>query len=343
MKIAQLLIWSPMWVIAALVGSLSHQADAHGVPIMVDSAGDQLIVSNGVMDPGNFGPMIFLDPSEDAQLDHVTLPNFGPVGLINLPGLDLRNLEPGSGLWLDFQLRPVSGSATREKRLLWFADGLTEEVSLAPNDQTMDIISEFGQVRLTQIATVTPEPLMITDVQPEDLGQHVHFLRYLFDDDPTAAEGAYGFFAQLTSPAYDSSDPFLVIFNNGLDADRLEQAAWAISAAARPACGDLDIDGDVDSGDLLVFLEHWTGADAARDPSIGWYDGDCDLDGDIDSSDLVGFLSAWTGALPSAAGRQLAGSTDQIVALPEGISIGWAALFAIGLLRHATDRRPRPA
>lgn len=313
------------------------------MPIVVDSANDQLIVSNGVMDPGNFGPMIFLDPTEDAQFDHVTLPNFGPVGLINLPGLDLRTLEPGSGLWLDFQLRPVSGSETGEKRLLWFADGLTDEVSLAPNGQTMDVISEFGQGRLTQIATAAPEPLLITDVQPDELGQHVHFLRYLLDDDPTAAAGAYGFFAQLTSTAYDSSDPFLVIFNNGLDAERLEQAAWAISAAARPACGDLDIDGDVDSGDLLAFLEHWTGADAARDPSIGWYDGDCDLDGDVDSSDLVGFLSAWTGARPSAAGRQLAATADQIVAVPEGTSFGWAAPFACGLFRRISVRRRRPA
>ncbi|MFO0912585.1 MAG: serine hydrolase domain-containing protein [Pirellulales bacterium] len=60
--------------------------------------------------------------------------------------------------------------------------------------------------------------------------------------------------------------------------------------------GDLDGDGDVDSADILEFLENWTGA---LEPGIGDHDastGDLDGDGDVDSNDILELLENWTGS-----------------------------------------------
>jgi glucose/arabinose dehydrogenase len=67
----------------------------------------------------------------------------------------------------------------------------------------------------------------------------------------------------------------------------------------RPLPGDSDGDADVDSADLLAFLENWTGR---LDPGIGmkaFEDGDLDGDADVDSADLLTFLASWTGSLAS--------------------------------------------
>ena len=84
------------------------------------------------------------------------------------------------------------------------------------------------------------------------MGNHVHYLDYLVDDSGPAAIGAYGFFARLTSPNYGSSDPLLVVLNNGLEEAELIAAGFAINAAAidpEPIPGDYDGDRDVDVDD----------------------------------------------------------------------------------------------
>ena len=68
----------------------------------------------------------------------------------------------------------------------------------------------------------------------------------------------------------------------------------------RPIAGDLDHDGDVDSGDLLAFIANWTGN---LEPNSGGRtadEGDLDADEDVDSSDLLLFLAAWTGSRSAA-------------------------------------------
>lgn len=88
---------------------------------------------------------------------------------------------------------------------------------------------------------------------------------------------------------------------------------------------DLDIDADVDSADLLVMLEGWTGADYAGDP-IGVDHGDVDADGDLDSGDLLVLLSQWTGA--KAAERA------QAVPEPAGLVLGLVGFLV--MIRRAT-------
>ena len=46
--------------------------------------------------------------------------------------------------------------------------------------------------------------------------------------------------------------------------------------------GDFDLDGDVDTADLLFLLGAW-----------GTPDGDVDGDGDTDTADLLALLGAW--------------------------------------------------
>lgn len=57
---------------------------------------------------------------------------------------------------------------------------------------------------------------------------------------------------------------------------------------------DTDLDGDVDSSDLLAFLQDWTGQ---REPARTWTSrSDVNRDGDVDSDDLLNFLENWSGA-----------------------------------------------
>jgi hypothetical protein len=86
----------------------------------------------------------------------------------------------------------------------------------------------------------------------------VHYLRYLLDNDPTAATGAYGFFARLIGPPYETSDPLLIVLNNGLDESTLLTAALAINAAAGEGAslaGDYNQNGIVDASDFVLWRE----------------------------------------------------------------------------------------
>jgi hypothetical protein len=59
------------------------------------------------------------------------------------------------------------------------------------------------------------------------------------------------------------------------------------------ACGDNDLDGDIDSADLIDFLANFTGADGT---GATFAQGDCDADGDLDVVDELAFIANWTGA-----------------------------------------------
>ena len=96
----------------------------------------------------------------------------------------------------------------------------------------------------------------MTHLEPFDIGQHVHFLQYFLDDSPTAAVGAYGFFARFLIAPYQDPDPILVVLNNGLDETTLLTAARAINAAASDGvslAGDFNGDGKVDAADYVLW------------------------------------------------------------------------------------------
>jgi hypothetical protein len=82
---------------------------------------------------------------------------------------------------------------------------------------------------------------------------HNHdLMRYLMPY-PLPSDGAYAFFARLTSDVYAPSDPFLVVINNGgLEGDDMLAAAAAINRDALLA-GDYNHDDTVDSVDYALW------------------------------------------------------------------------------------------
>jgi hypothetical protein len=202
---------------------------------------------------------------------------------------------------------------------------------LPPGGAGLQLISEGSQLNLSDFSVSNRGTMTVTEILADDLGQHVHLLRYLLDDDPPAAVGGYGFFAQLTAGELSASEPFLVMLNLGLDDERILAAAQAINLAAAPLCGDADFDSDVDSADLVEFLSGWTGSNGSGEGDRPTYaGGDCDLDGDLDSVDLLAFLEAWTGARAEFGNSRsgLLASPGPARGVPEPTMLlgGWAAL-----------------
>jgi hypothetical protein len=239
-------------------------AYGHGIPIIVDDVGGKLSVSNGIADPNGFAPMIFADGSEDAQLEHVNLPMFGNVALTDQPGFIIQSLVPHSAIAVEFIPRPVQGTNPVEERLLWHWSAATQMVGIAPNGESLTVASEFEQAVVRQPGSPVPLPIFAIHLPPEDIGQHVHYLRYILDDDPSAAPGAYGFFARLVGPPYESSDPLLIVLNNGLDENALRTAALAINAAASegvPLTGDYNHNGIVDASDFVLWRDTFGSTD----------------------------------------------------------------------------------
>jgi hypothetical protein len=233
---------------------LAGQVLGHGNPIGVNTADGKLIAVDGTPDAAGYAPLIFINAEEDGEMDHVNLPVFGKVALTSLPGFDISGMDTDSGLYLSPFARPVGNATPDQTRLLWHWNAATQTVMIDPNDEMMIVASESGQISIRQSGGPIPSPLKVANPDPEDIGQHVHFLRYLLDDDPLAASGAYGFFARLSSPNYMDSEPLLVIFNNGLDSDQLTSAALAINAAAFLP-GDFNHDDVVDAADYTVWRD----------------------------------------------------------------------------------------
>jgi hypothetical protein len=234
-------------------------AFGHGIPVIVDVSAGKLTVSNGIVDPAGYAPMIFADSSTDALMDHTFVPGFGNVALINLPGFNIFDMTPGSGLNLQVVPRPVKGTSPVEQRLLWhWSLGRKEQeldpIAVDPLGESLIVASSFGQISIPQIATPVPAALRVADPTAAQIGAHVEYLRYLLDDNPTADVGAYGFFARLTSQNFASSDPFFMVFNDDLDSVDLLTAASAINAAA-VLTGDFNHDDRVDAADYTAWRD----------------------------------------------------------------------------------------
>ena len=122
---------------AIALGFLAFVASAidaygHGTPIHINVTSAKLAISNGVADPAGYAAMIFLDGSDDAQLEHTFVPGFGNVALTNLPGFEIQDMLPDSGLFLNVFPQTVKDSNPIQQRLLWHWDPSTERVAVAP-------------------------------------------------------------------------------------------------------------------------------------------------------------------------------------------------------------------
>lgn len=329
--------------IAATAWLSSPLVHGHGMPIQLNVVDGKLHVFGGVEDPEGFAPQMFLDDSEDGQLDHLQLPNFGAVALTNLPGVDVTGVLPGSQLFVVPVGRPAQSAPAEEQRWLWFWDA-DSRVTLAPHNESIDMVTEFDSLKVRQ--TTAPEKASLKFAEPlsEDLGEHVHYFRYLLDDDPTAAAGAYGMFVRITSPKYQPSDPLLMMFGNGVSGSLLLEAAEDMNTSATRT-GDYNRDEQLTLVDLERLtmethaLEPHRRFDLNRDELVSRDDiafwitglkktwiGDANLDGQFNSTDLisvfqVGIYEQNQGASWASGdwdGDQRFGSSDLIVAFQDG-------------------------
>ena len=233
----------------------------HGHPIIVTAADNRLVVSGGVAGADNgYVDRIYVetDSSGDPQ-DFADFTGFGPAIYWTVPGFELTGLLENSGLYLQTVARPVRNSNPVESRTLWYWNvnsNQNDKVEVAPTSSRMQIRQSASvNVLLTPTTTVAPPAMKLAAPVTADMGFHNHDLaRYLLPA-PLPPDGAYGFFARLTSDVYAPSDPFLVVINNGgLDGTQMLDAAAAINRDALLA-GDYNHDDVVDSADYIVWRD----------------------------------------------------------------------------------------
>jgi hypothetical protein len=239
----------PCVVFAAL---RAPAANGHGTPIHVEVSQNRLVVSQGVADDNGFAPMIFLEDDEDGDGAALNVPALGPAILWQLPGVEIIGMNDDSSLSIELLLRPARDASPDEKRLLWRWDPEAETVGQSP--ASFHLLGEGMRFKtLAPEVDLAPDPFLLADPIAGEQGFHNHsLLAYALDNDPAAPPGAYGFFARLSSDLYMRSDPFLLVFNHGVDHEQMVQAGLAINAAAFLP-GDYNHDDSVDSADYLVW------------------------------------------------------------------------------------------
>jgi hypothetical protein len=238
----------------ATLGSTASRANAHGTPIHVDVVDNKLSVSGGLADSAGFAPMIFVESTEDGDpFGEATLPGFGFSTIWQIPGYEIFGMAEHSGLFLDVMSRPVAVSNPVDHRTLWYWNPTTQRVTTTTANLLQIRKSASVNVTLSPTDGTDPPALQIAEPLASDMGFHNHLVAYALSEASPSTEGAYGFFARLTSNQYGPSNPFLVVLNNGVfDYTKMVPAALAINAAAFLP-GDYNHDERVDAADYGVW------------------------------------------------------------------------------------------
>lgn len=199
---------------------------------------------------------------------------------------------------------------------LWYWNG---EALADPPVETAVSISR-GPLAVTVDGASEPQPGFTLATAGAAGFIHVHPTYTL--ESPEPLPGVYGLVFELTSPQYESSDPFVIAlgyFGGGLTAEQYNAGVAAIEAAALapPLPGDANLDGQVDLSDFGILKQHF-GAGTQRS------EGDFNGDGQVDLTDF--------GLLKENFGRSAA------MAVPEPGALGLAAwgivLGAVSVIRR---------
>ncbi len=234
----------------------------HGHPIIVTADdNNRLVVSGGMASAADgYADPIYVetDSAGDPQ-DFADFTNFGPGIYWIVPGFEISGLAENSGLYLQTIARPVRNTSPVESRVLWYWDlnsSADDKVEVAPDSSRMQIRhSATVNTLLTPTTMDAPSAIKFADPLAADMNYHNHdLLKYLLPA-PLPPDGAYAFFARLTSDVYGPSDPFLVLINNGgLDGTQMLDAAAAINRDALLA-GDYNHDDVVDAADYVLWRD----------------------------------------------------------------------------------------
>lgn len=328
-----------MWALVAAI-ALTWRADpcrGHGTPIVVNIAGGQLQVSNGVVDANGYANWVYADADPESWL----VPGPNSTQLTTLPGFDVNDMQAGEQLSLEVLARPDFSQPGGPQRWLWHWNQAADKVTIAANAPSLDLLSVRGfmpNVTLDQQTAPTSLTLKIANLLETDIGEHRHIVLYELDDSGPAEIGVYGFFARLESPTYQPSEPFLVTLNNGLeDAITFQRGALAINAAAGLA-GDFDVDGDVDGADFLVWQR--TLGTAGAPGTFPAADGS--LDGSVNAADLAIWRAGYGRVVMVPLESGLTGASVPEPCGAALMAIVAASVLAAGGSRRWTRRQPRP-
>jgi hypothetical protein len=249
-------------IISVVAGiAFGRLANGHGIPISVTSAGSALVVSGEVSGDGGFAPVVFVQADSDG--DPSPPLSINPVGNVvvwQVPAFDISGMNAASSLSLDVMSRPLKTSNPVHSQVLWFWDLATQTVK-ASSAPLYLLGTGHRFETLAPADSVSPTSFLLADPIGGDQSQggqqfpdNHGLLAYALDNDnvPAAAPGAYGFFARLTSDQYGTSNPFLVVFNYGVDYSQITAAALAINAAAFLP-GDYNHNDHVDATDYVIW------------------------------------------------------------------------------------------
>ena len=260
-----------LFIAIAVQAASASVGQGHGVPVKIDSDGQRLSVSGGLASADGFARMSF-DHSEDAFLYDV----FDGSIAWTTPGFDRIGGAIGLPLTLQVLSRPDFSESPLVNRWLWHWDASTSHVERTENDRFLALNSEINPVPFTFTFTQFAGP---GGTDAIELPMLHHPLEFALDDSlpSPAANGIYGFFARLSSPGLEPSEPILIALNYNVSLERFDEGTEAINRAAGLP-GDYDHDVDVDGNDFLVW-QRTLGASGG--PAA-----DGSLNGVVDGSDL---------------------------------------------------------
>jgi hypothetical protein len=277
--------------------------------------------------------MIFGEDDEDGEpFASPTLPQVGPVILWQLPGLDILGMKEESTLSIEVLPRPAKDVSPVEERLVWYWDPESQDVSVAPASFSL-LATGMRSTTIPPIASsAAPPPFLLADPIAGQQGFHNHgLISYALDNDPLPPAGAYGFFARLLSDQHAASEPFLLVFNHGVEPAQMPIGAQAINAAAFLP-GDYNHDDQVDAADYIMW-RHLLG-------STTELSADGSGNGLVDEADY----EVWRAHFGIKFGEPRRATTRSLASVPEpspatSVAVGMLAALAAPLRRRATNSK----
>jgi hypothetical protein len=291
-----------LWA-ASLFGP--SRSSGHGTPIVGHVVGGRLTATAVLTDDRGFAEQLAADPDEETY--------FNFVGSTTAPGFQLFDVTVGQQVNLEVLGRRDFTQPLAPVRWLWYWDPTTQSVGTTPNSATLIVGSNDSGVNSeVEFADSSPPagPLHLANLNlASEIGTKQHFAAFFLPSYAAGATGAYGFFARLTAPGLEPSNPVLIALNHSLDADSFQGGAIEINAAARLP-GDFDGNDRVDGADFLVW-QRTVGSPSALAA-------DATLDDVVDAADLA----IWREGIGDVYQEPMATPVAANVPEPSAVAIG---------------------